>query len=175
MARTKRRTSVRRDVLPSVSELERLKAMGYSYAEIGRMYGTSRQAVSKKYQLYGGKLTPREEFLRDHFPWKHIPVSFQQASPYRRMRDHGEYVMTWGVGMSEDKLNRLRSFYQNMIDNNVVLEYDPEIPPNQWANTGGWAYRKRRKSDGNLLIRVNSYTELTELGRRYWVIPLRLP
>jgi hypothetical protein len=29
--------------------------------------------------------------------------------------------------MSDDKLDRLRSFYRQLRDENVVLEYDPEL------------------------------------------------
>ena len=68
---------------------------------------------------YGGRLTPREKALK-HFPFK-VPTDMTHASPYRRLRDHGEFVATSGIGMSADKLKRLRTFYRNVRDNNLVV------------------------------------------------------
>lgn len=154
----------------SLAVIEDLKGKGFSQSEIAEMYGVTRQYISWIVYTYGGRLTPKQMVLQ-HFPWK-VPASMGQSSPYRRMRDHGEYVATGGVGMSQDKLNRLRSFYQKLRDENLVLEFDPEIPPTPGvSNKGGFAYKKRRASDGDLLIRVNKHTVLTEEGRRIWRFP----
>lgn len=72
--------------------------------------------------------------------------------------------------MDESKLARLRGFYRRLRDQ--VIEYDPKIPPIPGVSSqGGWAYRPRRKSDEDLLIRVNEYTDLTEQGRVIWRFP----
>jgi hypothetical protein len=94
------------------------------------------------------------------------------TSPFKRLRDHGEWVATGGVGMSDDKLTRLRAFYRKLRDDNLVVEYDPTIPPIPGvSNKGGWAYRQRTPTDEDLLIRVNEYTNLTEEGRGIWRLP----
>ena len=158
----------------SLSEIEELKRQGHSQADIARMYGVTRQAVTWHKITYGGSLTPREIVHRE-FPWT-VPAEQCQSSPYRRMRDHGEYVATGGVGMSQDKLKRLRSFYRKLREENLVLEFDPSLPPIEGvSNKGGFAFRKRRKSDGDLLIRVNKYTNLTEDGRAIWRFPVMEP
>lgn len=152
----------------TIAAIESLKNRGYSQSDIARMFGVSRQAVSWHKRHYGGRLTPREMVLQ-HFPWA-VPVDMGQCSAFRRLRDHGEYVATGGVGMSEDKLSRLRSFYEKLRDQ--VVEFDPEIPPEDGVSVaGGFAFRKRRKSDGDLLIRVNEHTFLTPQGRRIWRFP----
>lgn len=154
----------------SLAEVEDLKGKGYTQSEIAKKYGVTRQYVSWIKHTYGGRLTPRE-IVWQHFPWQ-VPVAMGQASPFRRMRDHGEYVATGGVGMSEDKLKRLRSFYKKLRDGNLVVEFDPTLPPEPGVSAhGGFAYRRRRKSDGDLLIRVNEYTDLTEQGRIIWRFP----
>jgi hypothetical protein len=85
-------------------------------------------------------------------------------------------MATNGVGMSDDKLSRLRAFYDKLRDENLVVEFDPEIPPDPGvSNQGGWAFRKRGKADGDLLIRVNEYTHLTEEGKTIWGFPPRDP
>lgn len=158
----------------SLSIVEDLKSKGFSQSEIAEMFGVTRQYVSWIKHTYGGRLTPREEVLK-HFPFD-VPALLSQTSPYRRLRDHGEFVATQGKGMSEDKRQRLRAFYTHLREENVVLEYDPTIPPIPGvSNKGGWAFRGRVPDDGDLLVRVNQYTRLTEEGRMIWRFPPKDP
>ena len=96
--------------------VEALKNKGFNQTEIAEMYGVTRQYVSWIKHTYGGRLTARELVLH-HFPFK-VPVQMGNTSPFKRLRDHGEYVATGGVGMSEDKLRRLRSFYRKLREDN---------------------------------------------------------
>lgn len=158
----------------SLSIVEDLKNKGFSQSEIAEMFGVTRQYISWIKHTYGGTLTPREIVLQ-HFPFE-VPAILTQASPYRRLRDHGEFVATGGKGMSKDKLDRLRAFYNKLRDEQVVLEYDPSIPPIPGvSNKGGWAFRGRVSADGDLLIRVNEHTRLTEQGRMIWRFPHKDP
>jgi hypothetical protein len=132
--------------------------------------GVTRQYVSWIKHTYGGRLTPREIVLRN-FPFD-VPAELGQATQFRRLRDHGEYVATHGIGMSEDKLQRLRSWYRKLREENLVVEFDPNISPIPGvSNKEGWAYRKRTPTDEDLLIRVNEYTNLSEEGRGIWRLP----
>jgi len=154
----------------SLGIIEALKNKGLSQSEIARMYGVTRQYVSWIKHTYGGRLTPRERILKE-FPFK-VPVQFANTAPYKRLRDHGEFVATGGIGMSHDKISRLRGWYKKLREENLVVEFDPNLPPEPGVSyAGGWAYRKRRKSDGNLLIRVNSHTNLSEEGEAIWRFP----
>lgn len=108
--------------------------------------------------------------MLQEFPFK-VSRAQGQTSPYRRLRDHAEFVATDGAGMSDDKLKRLRTFYRKLREGNLVLEFDPNIPPiSGVSNTGGWAYRHRLPKDGDLLIRVNEFTNFTD-GRDIWRFP----
>lgn len=154
----------------SLAIIEDLKAKGWNQSQIAKEYGVTRQYISWIKHSYGGQLTQRETVLQN-FPWK-VPTHMCQASAYRRMRDHGEFLITGGEGMSEIKLKRLRSFYKRLRDEDVVIEFDPNIPPEPGiAAHGGFAYRKRLAKDEDLMIRVNEYTNLTEEGRMIWRIP----
>lgn len=158
----------------SLAVIEDLKNKGFNQSAIAKLFGVTRQAVSWHKQTYGGTLTPRE-IVNLQFPWA---VSAEQGntSPYKRMRDHGEYMATGGKGMSPDKLRRLRSFYHKLREGNLVLEFDPNIPPTPGiSNKGGWAYRERTPADGELLIRVNEYTNLSDEGKLIWRFPPRDP
>lgn len=149
------------------------RSLGFSQSAIARRYGYTRQYVSWIKFYHGGRLTPRE-IVREHFPFV-VPAELGQTAPYKRLRDHGEY-MALGVSakteMTEDKLSRLRGFYKKLRDEGLVIEYDPAIPPIPGvSNRGGWAYRKRRKADGDLLIRVNDHASLTDQGLMIWRFP----
>ncbi len=152
----------------TLAVIEGLKNRGLSQSDIARQFGVTRQAISYYIRKYGGRLTPRQMVL-EHFPWA-VSTKQSEASACKRLRDHGEYVATGGVGMSYDKIRRLRGFYERLRDQ--VVEFDPAIPPEEGVSSnGGFAYRKRRESDGDLLIRVNEHTHLSEQGKRIWRFP----
>ena len=154
----------------SLAVIEDLKRQGYNQSEIAEVLGVTRQAISWWQRTYG-KRTPRQTVLEDHFPWK-VPAPLGQSSPYRRLRDHGEFVATGGIGMSVDKLVRLRAFYRKLRDEGLVVEFDPDIPPEPGVSSrGGWRFRKRTAEDADLLIRVNEHTNLTTYGRMIWRFP----
>jgi len=157
----------------SLSVIEQLKQKGFTGSDIARLYGVSRQAVSWHSRTYNGTRTPRQQVLEDNFPWT-VSKEQERCSAHRRLRDHGEYMVTGGKGMSEDKLSRLRGFYKMLKDQ--VLEHDPALPPiDGFASNGGFALRRRTKRDGDLLIRVNKHTNLSDQGRMIWRFPPREP
>lgn len=144
----------------------------YTQNDIAKLFGVTRQYVSwvKRNKARSFSKTPRETAL-EHYPWK-TGEKFHNASPNRRMRDHAEYVATGGRGMNEEKLRRLVWFYDFLERENVVVEFDPNIPPKPGVSSvGGFAYRPRRDSDGDLMIRVNEHTTLTEMGKKLWRMP----
>jgi len=158
----------------SLAELEALKRKGFNQSQIAEMKGVTRQYISWVKRYYGGNLTPREQAL-EAWPWE-VPAAMNMAAPCRRLRDHAEYWATGGKGMAEHKLRDLRGFYKRLHENDEVVEFDPEIPPQPGVSApGGFAYRKREPEDGDLIIRVNEHTNLTEQGRRIWRFPPREP
>lgn len=156
------------------SEIEELRRKGYTQTEIAEMHGVSRQAVSWHKHTYGGYLTPRQ-IVDKSWPWRTKNLH-SKCKPFQRMRDHGEYMATGGRGMNEDKLSRLHYWYEKLRDENIVLEFDPDIPPIEGVSpNGGFRYVTRKASDGDLLIRVNKHTALTEEGSRIWRFPPKEP
>lgn len=152
--------------------IEQMKELGHTQKQIAEELGVTRQAISWYVRYYGGTLKPRTKLLETHFPWK-VPGEMCDTSLLRRLRDHGEYVATGGKDMSPLKLRRLTGFYRKL--RTQVIEFDPAIPPEPGiAPNGGFALRKRTKKDGDLMIRVNKYTQqLTDEGRRIWALPQR--
>ena len=151
--------------------IEGLKERGLSQSEIARQFGVTRQAVSYHVRKYGGTLTPRQKAL-ESWPWI-VPVRFANQVPYKRLRDHAEFYATKGEGMSPEKLSLLRLFYKRI--EGFVVEFDPDLPPSDGVGIGGFAYRERLDSDGDLLIRVNEHTHLSEEGLKVWRRPAVKP
>ncbi|ANA87018.1 immunity repressor [Gordonia phage Strosahl] len=164
-----------RNAYPTVPELskeviESLKSQGHNQTEIAEMFNVTRQAVSWHIRTYGGRMSTRQ-VVNEAWPWE-TEFKHTKAVPYRRLRDHGEYMRTGGKGMSEDKLNRLKKWWKKLRDEDIVVEFDPEIPPTPGvAKTGGFAYRPRVIGDDDLLIRVNEHTNLTDEGEMIWCWP----
>lgn len=173
------KTSTDSRAIISLAEIEALLKRGYSQTAIAEMYGVSKQYISWILHYYGGStLTSPKALVFKHWPWPEMAKGHagSSVSPYRAMRLHGEYIASDGKGMSTEKLRRLRTFYKRLRDENLVLEYDPAIPPIPGVSlTGGWAYRRRVSGDGDLLIRVNEFTRLTEEGEDIWSFPAREP
>ncbi len=145
-------------------EIEELRRRGLNQSEIAAMHGVSRQAVSWQKKTYGGMLTPRQ-LVQKEWPWETTSLH-GKSKAFQRLRDHGEFMVTAGGGMSEDKLQRLKSWWRTLRRQDVVLEFDPSTPPHPGLSPyGGFAYMKRVVEDDDLLIRVNEFTRTDDAGR----------
>jgi hypothetical protein len=153
------------------SDIEAMRKKGYNQTQIADLHGVTRQAVSWQKKTYGGFLTPRQQAQRA-WPWE-TSNDHSASAAFQRLRDHGEFMITNGKGMRPEKLARLRSWWKKLHDENVVLEFDPDIPstPGISPKAGGFRYVPREASDGDLVIRVNGHTNLTEEGKIIWGWP----
>lgn len=150
--------------------IESLKAKGYNQTEIARMFNVTRAAVSWHMRTYNGAKTPRQ-IVNEAWPWKTVD-GHDKATVYRRLRDHGEFMQTGGVGISREKMTSLKNWWRKLRDENLVVEFDPNIPPIPGvASRGGFTYRERTIEDDDLLIRVNDYTDLADEGAMIWCWP----
>lgn len=163
--------------LSDVPKLEKLRNQGMTYREIGLELNVSHQTVSNFIKANAPHLLTARQVVSQHFPWRGgsdgVTTEMQKASVYKRMRDFGEWAETNGEGMSAEKLRRLRTWLSYLRRNNVVLEFDPTIPPIDGISPhGGFAYRERVESDGRLLFRVNRWTiEMTPEMYSIWELP----
>lgn len=151
------------------SVVEELRRKGFNQSEIAEMHGVTRQAVSWQKKTYGGRLTPRQ-IVNKAWPFRTTDLH-GKSKAYQRLRDHGEFRATGGREMNEDKVKRLKSWWRKLRDENVVLEFDPSIPPAPGMAGGGFRYVPRTIDDEDLLIRVNEHTNLTDEGEVIWSWP----
>ncbi|MCZ0973148.1 hypothetical protein O1L55_20640 [Streptomyces albulus] len=155
---------------PAVAK--QLRAEGVSVIEIADLFGLTKQGVYWHLSSED-KNNPTSSTVKDLRPWR-VPSPQQKASPYINMSYHLEYVISRGKGMSDQKIKRLRGWYKFFLDNpNLVLRFDPEIPPNAVAKCGGWDYVERSSEDGGLIIKKDM--DLTPQQMNALVIPAELP
>lgn len=156
--------------------IRQLKNKGFNQSEIAELYGVTRQAVSWIWRQYGGELSTRQR-VKKAMPFT-SEGKFSRAYPLQMLRDHAEFVLEGRIDQWKAKrVERLRGFYKRLREENLVVEYDPDFPPNPGVSKpGGFDYRQREPRDGNLLIRVNEYTNPTEYeGKNVWQFPPQDP
>lgn len=153
------------------STIEDLRRKGYNQSQIAEMHGVTRQAVSWQKKTYGGRLTTRQ-IVQQAWPWETTKLH-GKSKAYQRLRDHGEYMRVGSFRtMNEDKQKRLKSWWKMLRGQDVVLEFNPDFPPQAGvAPYGGFRYVPRTVEDDDLLIRVNEHTNLTPEGEMLWAWP----
>ncbi|WP_457214027.1 hypothetical protein [Mycobacteroides abscessus] len=157
----------------TIGIIRQLKAQGLNHSEIAREWGVTRAAVSYLWRKYDGTPTIRQR-VAEVLPFN-VPERFNRAQPLILLRDHAEYMIAGNVDrFSARRLSKLRSFYKKLKDEDLVVEYDPNIPSDPGVcKPGGFAYRPREPRDKGLMIRVNEYTNITEYGETIWKLPPR--
>lgn len=154
------------------STIEDLRRKGHNQSEIAEMHGVTRQAVSWQKKTYGGRMTPRD-IVREAWPFQ-TTNAHTKSQPYQRLRDHGEFQTSGFKHMSDNKIMRLKAWWRKLRDEDVVLEFDPSIPPGPGMAGGGFRYVPRDiVTDGlELVIRVNEHTApLDEKKSLIWSFP----
>ncbi|QTF81497.1 hypothetical protein SEA_TARSUSIV_73 [Mycobacterium phage TarsusIV] len=147
----------------TLSTIEDLVGKGYNYREIGDMHGVTRQAVEWQVKTYGGRLNTRQQ-VKALWPFE-TSKEHSKSKAYQQLRDHGEYMRQLSFkDFSEEKKKRLISWWRRLRDNDLVLEFDPNIEPYPGMAGGGFRYVPREKRDGDCLIRINEYTKVDEDG-----------
>lgn len=111
------------------------------------------------------------DIVRLHFPWD-VPAELQASPIYALMRLHGDFMATGGRGMDAAVVEQVRAFHSRMQDENVVIEFDPNIPAAEGIDgAAGFAFRTRTVDDEGLLVRANGFTVLTDEGELIWSFP----
>ncbi|WP_190822000.1 XRE family transcriptional regulator [Saccharopolyspora pogona] len=162
------------DILSWKQKINPKTGKHYNGNEIAEIYGTTRQNISYIWRKEENRPKTARERVMEHYPWKQ-GARFHTNWLNLKMRDHAEFMATDGKGMSEVKLQELLWFYQQLERENAVVEFDPNIPPSRPDGVGGFALRPRKPSDGDLIIRVNKYTNLTPEGMDLWIFPEEKP
>lgn len=173
-----------REPVISPEDIDEYLSLGYTQVDIAKMVDTTPQNISYIKRNLGR--IPRDDYWKtagkaamESFPWKRVGKPFNQSALYKRLIDHAAYQATMhqegGPAIPRDRLVRLRSFYEKLRDEDLVVVFHPDIRPYDGNKYGGFAYRSRTKADGKLIIRVNELAEMTETGEVVWQFPRQLP
>ncbi len=129
---------------PGKSELQYLRnVLHLSYADIADRYGISVSGVKAAARRYG--LTRDNVSTTQHLPWT-IERDHQDAYPLRRLRIH--FRIEAGEAVPDDEINKYVHWVARLRARDHVVDYDPEVSPNDLSSVGGFYSRPRRDSDG---------------------------
>lgn len=138
-------------LLPDKTTLARLRRSGKTYAEIADEYGVTETAVYLRLKA-DGLVTDRKVSHKELIPWQ-VRGIHAHAHPALMLRTLSRRVQ--GLENPASRERMLDRWLAELKAANVVVCYDPDMPENDASpKTGGWYYMRRRKSDGNDLIRV---------------------
>lgn len=136
-------------VLPSVPELLRLRKT-LTDEQIGRIYGTSGNAVYKK--IYRAGATSRER--RQSLIWK-MEKPHRMAMPARNLRVKDRIAA--GLPVTEAEERRVTNWLKALQDEGLVVGYDSALPPDDpqtpqedwrsYGGRGGWFLARRHPDD----------------------------
>jgi hypothetical protein len=137
-------------LLPDKATLERHRREGLTYADIATRYGVTEQAVWARMKHDGIRTANRA----DHsalIPWQ---VRKEHANTFPILMLRTLSRRRQGIDNTPERERMLDNWLANLKAQNAVVCYDPEMWPNPASpKLGGWFYAKRRKSDGDSIIR----------------------
>lgn len=137
-------------LLPDKTTLERLRRQGVTYAQIADMYGVTEAAVYLRLKA-DGLAKDRRVSHKELIPWT-VRGEHAHAHPALMLRVLSRRLQ--GLENSGPRNRMLDKWLGELADNDAVVMYDPDALPNGASKvTGGWFYAKRRKSDGDSIIR----------------------
>lgn len=136
-------------LLPDNDVLLKLRRQGWSYEDIAQEYGVTKGAVYLR--LKQAKATTDRPDYSHLIPWT-VRTEHAHARPAGMLRMLGRREA--GLAIPPAKERMLDRWLAEVKEANVVVDYDPDYPPNP-ANpkNGGWHYRRRKPEDGDSLVR----------------------
>lgn len=148
---------------------------GWSYERIGTGAGKTKQAAWWVDNHYNPPTLRQMANEKWPFDTKNVHAD---AYIHTMLRKHLETMIDSGDGITPPEdldpelAVRLKAWYRKLLTDNVVVEFDPDLPTSPDAVKGGWAYRPRLRRDDNLIIRVNKHTRKIEQEDKWlWKIP----
>lgn len=134
--------------LPDPTTLRLMRGQGWKLAEIAEKYGVSESAVWKALDR-AGQTEPLPTY-RNIVPWDIAPQHKKTA-----VMDHLRTIATERGGRTPSPSRKayMEEWLQGMRDNNVVLAYHPDAPPNGASHKYGGFYYVPREARDKWIIR----------------------
>jgi hypothetical protein len=128
--------------LPDNTILRTLRAQGHLLKDIAKEYDVTEAAVWKALERAG--YTDRKETYKDIVPWD-IDPKHRSTAITQRFRSIMRQRRGQELNQTEEHL--LNAWLKSMKDNNVVLDYHVDAPPNDASRLGGFFYTPRLPED----------------------------
>lgn len=128
--------------LPDPTVLRRLLTQGWTVMDIAGEFDVTRSAVSKALSRAG--LTPTPLRVADIIPWK-IEKQHQALS----IMEHFRAIVKQrrGIALRAEEAEGLKNWLRLLNENEVVVNYHPDAPPNDASKKGGFYYVPREETD----------------------------
>jgi transcriptional regulator with XRE-family HTH domain len=128
--------------LPDAATLNQLRAQGYTQRDLAEEFKVSESAVWKALQRAGySDPVPTYKTL---IPW-HIEEAHKATAIMERFRSIVK--QNRGGVLSEKEEQLLTRWLRDLHDNDLVVGYHPDAPPNSASSKGGFYYTKRKPED----------------------------
>jgi hypothetical protein len=132
----------RPSLLPPADVIYELRQQGWRLLDIAEQYEVSVSAVQKALRRAG--LADEQITYRHVVPWK-VDARLTNTAVMQRLRSIAKQKQ--GYPLEEEERRLLEEWFDLMAENNVVLDYHPDAPPNDASTLGGWFYRTRVPED----------------------------
>ena len=146
----------RPNLLPPADVIHELRTQGYRLADIAEQYEVSVSAVQKALRRAG--LAEEQINYRHVVPWK-VDPKLANTAVMQRLRSIAKQQQ--GVPLEGEERRLLEDWFDLLAENNIVLDYHPEAPPNDACSLGGFFYRTRVPED-TAFYRTPEVTKLLE-------------
>jgi hypothetical protein len=134
--------------LPDNTTLRQLRTQGWKLKTIAKEYGVTEAAVWKALERAG--YTEKSETYQDLVPWE-IDPKHRSTAIAQRFRSIQR--LRRGQPLNPTEQHLLDAWIKVMKDNNVVLDYHKDAPPNDASRLGGFFYTPRKDED-EWIVRV---------------------
>lgn len=150
-----------------------MMSKGIKQIEIAQKYGVSRQYVGQLAKR-GGYVSPIT-MVQENLPWDVAPQHLRNTA-YKALTLHGHYRLSPETLRQASASKKLRALYGRLINNDVVIDYDPSYPAVPGLlGAGGFAFVPREEEDENFIIKIRPGIRLTRLGNQLWRFPTNIP
>ncbi|MBO0896138.1 hypothetical protein [Arthrobacter sunyaminii] len=128
--------------LPNSTTLRQLRKQGLRLIDIAEQYGVTEAAVWRALDRAG--FTKERATYKDVLPWE-IADEHKTTAVMDRFRAIAKQKSGGKLSPEEDRL--LADWLRELADNDVVVNYHKDAPPNAASRKGGFYYVPRTDAD----------------------------
>lgn len=134
--------------LPDSATLRRMRTQGYTQRDIAETYHTGESAVWKALNRAG--YTEPLATYKDILPWE---ISDEHKGTAIMERFRAIVKQKKGAVLRPEEETRLNLWLRELEENELVVNYHPDAPPNSASSKGGFYYIPKSEQDDWIIRR----------------------